>query len=73
MANRLNGNTPIWLAIISVVGIAIGLHYNSLARTESASDCAQEAKEIAMSVEVREGAHFEAIISRLDRIEKKLD
>ena len=68
-----NGSTPIWIALISVVGLFLGLHYFSLSRTAVAVDCAQEAREVAVRVEEREDAHFDEIIRRLDRIEEKLD
>lgn len=74
MANgKFNGNTPVWIALISVVGLFLGLHYFSLGRSAAAGDCAQEAREIAVRVTEREDAHFDAIIRRLDRIEAKLD
>ncbi len=68
-----NGTTPVWIALISVVGLFLGLHYFSLDRSAGARDCAQEAKEIAVSVDTREDAHFDEVIRRLDRIETKLD
>ncbi len=74
MANgKLNGSTPVWLAIISVVGLFLGLHYFAMGRTSVAVDCAREAREIAVSVDTREDAHFDEVIRRLDRMEKKLD
>jgi len=74
MANgKLNGSTPVWIALITVVGIFLGLHYFQSGRTAAARDCAEDAKEVAVRVEEREGAHYQELKRIMLRIEDKLD
>lgn len=71
--NRLNGNTPVWIALITLVGMTLGLHYFQLDRVSRARDCAEDAKEAAVRVEEREAAHYQELKRIMLRIEDKLD
>ena len=54
---RLNGNV-IWIALVTVIGLFLGLHYQQNATVTAAKECAEAAKDTADRVETTEALHY---------------
>ena len=70
----MNGSAKLILTVLGlIVVLALAIDGYQSAAIQTATMCANDAKETAARVEEREQSHFDEVIRRLDRIENKLE